>query len=283
MDARREIRRPVVAGQFYDGRPEGLRQQIEQCYLGPFGPGQLPQVNPDGPRRVVGLVVPHAGYPFSGGTASQAFYHLAQDGRPDVAVILGPNHALPAFAPAAVQASGGWATPLGVSPIEEDIAAALRQAWPELAEGMQYFSAEHSLEVELPFLQHLYGEELPIVPVIVLESTKNVAHRLGDALAQALAGRNAVIVASTDLSHDFPRPQAEAADQQLIERILAWDADGLVDLAPRLRMCGYAPVAAMLLAARALGATQAKQLAYSHSGMILSGRVVGYTAIAVER
>lgn len=278
-----EVRRPVVAGQFYEGTAQRLRQQIEECYLGRLGPGELPEVRDEGPRRVLGLVSPHAGYMYSGGTAAYAFAHLAADGVPETVVIIGPSHAMPSYAPAAIQSRGAWATPLGESPIDQEVAGAILEAWPDLADGMQYFSAEHSLEVQLPFLQHLYGDRVSIVPIMIMDSTKDVARRLGAALAQGLDGRNAVIVASTDLSHDFPREQAERADKQLIERMLEWDADGLIEMGPRLRMCGYAPVGAMLHATRALGATQARMLAYSHSGMIVGFRVVGYVAVAVER
>jgi len=278
-----DVRMPVVAGQFYEGTAEGLRRQIEECYLGRLGPGELPQVREDGPRRIVGLVAPHAGYMYSGGTAAYAYGHLAEDGVPETVVIIGPSHAMPPYAPAAIQSRGAWLTPLGESPIDAEIASAITSAWPDIVDGMRYFSAEHSLEVQLPFLQYLYGESLKIVPIMIMDSTKETARRLGQVLGQVLQGRNAVIVASTDLSHDFPREQAERADKELIGRMLDWDPDGLVELGPRLRMCGYAPVAAMLHAAKALGATEAKMLAYSHSGMIVGFRVVGYVAVSVER
>ncbi len=279
------IRRPVVAGQFYEGTAERLRRQIEECYTSRFGPGRLPEVRSDGPRRVVGLVAPHAGYMYSGGTAAHAFARLAADGVPAVAVLIGPNHAIPPYAPAAVQTSGSWLTPLGESPIDEEVATAVAEAWPDMAVGGEYFSAEHSLEVELPFLQHLYGPELRIVPVIMLEPSPPLEHprRVGEALARALEGRNAVIVASTDLSHDLPREQAERTDAELIQLMLDWKTDALVRIGPSRRMCGYAAVAAMLHAARLLGATTVEKLAYSHSGMIVGHRVVGYAALAVLR
>ncbi len=280
------IRRPAVAGMFYSGTREGLLRQLEACYLHELGPGALPKVNPSGPRRVIGLVSPHAGYMYSGPTAARGYYLLAQDGFPTTAIIIGPSHHMPALAPAAIQTAGGWATPLGVSPIDSELAEAIAAGWPEFAVGERYFTGEHSLEVQLPFLQHLYGTELRIVPILMIDQHADVARAVGRAMAEAAASRDCVIVASTDLSHYVPPDRARRLDQALIDRILALDPDGLVELAlqPHNSMCGYGAVAAMLHAAIALGAKAAHVLGYSHSGMIEPmGQVVGYVSIAVQR
>ncbi len=280
------VRMPAVAGQFYSGSPTGLLRQIEECYLSPLGPGELPVVRKDGPRRVIGLVSPHAGYMYSGPTAAHGFYYLAQDGVPDVVVIIGPCHQLVAFAPAAIQTTGSWATPLGHAIIDDEVATAIAEGWDEFGIGARYFAAEHSLEVQVPFLQHLYGDDLRIVPVMIVDQNRRTAMAIGGAVAAALAGRNAVIVASTDLNHYVPASRAEQLDKPLIERMVALDPDGLMELArdPRMSMCGYGAVAAMLYAALELGATRGKMLHYSHSGMVAPmGDVVGYVSVAVER
>ena len=280
------VRRPAVAGQFYSGSPTGLVREIEQCYLSPLGPGELPTVNLNGPRRVIGLVSPHAGYMYSGPTAAHGYYYLARDGVPDVVVIIGPCHQLVAFAPAAIQTTGSWLTPLGEAIIDDETATAIAEGWSEFGVGARYFVAEHSLEVQVPFLQHLYGEALRIVPVMIVDQNRRTAMAVGAAVASALEGRNAVIVASTDLNHYVPASRAEQMDRPLIERIVALDPDGLIELArdPRMSMCGYGAVAAMLYAALELGASRGKMLAYSHSGMVAPmGDVVGYVSVAVEK
>ena len=118
--AAQEIRQPVVVGQFYEGSAEGLTRQIEECYEHKLGPGSLPQVNERGPRRIVGLISPHAGYVYSGPTAAHGFYELALDGRPEVAAVIGVNHGR-AYG-SAVQTAGAWRTPLGDLPVASEVA-----------------------------------------------------------------------------------------------------------------------------------------------------------------
>ncbi|MBC7288702.1 MAG: AmmeMemoRadiSam system protein B, partial [Armatimonadetes bacterium] len=195
-------------------------------------------------------------------------------------------HQLTGYAPAAIQTTGAWLTPLGEAIIDDEAATAIAHGWHEFGIGDRYFVAEHSLEVQVPFLQHLYGEDLRIVPVIIIDQNRQTSRAVGEAIARGLEGRNAVIVASTDLNHYLPASRAEQLDKLLIDRIVALDPDGLIELArdPRMSMCGYGPVAAMLHAAIALGATSARMLAYSHSGMVAPMHdVVGYVSVSVER
>ncbi len=281
-----EVRRPIVAGQFYEGTREALLEQIEQCYLGKLGPGALPQVNAQGPRRVLGLVSPHAGYMFSGPTAAHGFAHLAADGLPEHFVVLGPCHRPVSGARVAIQTDGTWLTPLGEAAIDADLAEALAGAWDEFALGAYHFGAEHSLEVQVPFLQHLYGDRLRIVPIMIVEQSTRLVRDLGSVLSRVLDGRDVVIVASTDLSHYVSPQAASRLDNSLIERMVGLDPEGLMDLAlsPRMSTCGYGPVAAMLHACSAAGANEAEVLAYSHSGMVYpAAEVVGYVSVAVRK
>lgn len=279
------IRQPAAAGQFYAGGAQALLAQIEECYLSELGPGQLPQVNPQGPRQILGLVSPHAGYPYSGPAAAVGFSHLAADGQPDTVVIIGPSHEWLRIG-LAVQSSGAWRTPLGEAAIDSDIAGALIAALPELADDVQAFAYEHSLEVQVPFLQHLYGEALRIVPVMMVRQDLPTAQRVGEATAQVLAGRNAVIIASTDMTHREPPEVARRQDLLLAEFIENLDAEGLIRERERrhITMCGFGPTAAMIIAARALGATRCEILAYYHSGEIsYMSDVVGYLSAKVVR
>lgn len=283
--SRELVRMPVVAGQFYEGSAVALERQIRDCYLHRLGPGKLPQVSPRGPRRMLGLVSPHAGYVFSGPTAAHGFAALAADGDPEVVVVVGLNHGRAGFH-SAVQTEGAWRTPLGDAVIASEVAAALAQALPDFETSPLAFRGEHSLEVQLPFLQDLYEEDLRFVPVMMATQDLGAAERVGAALADALQGRDAVIVASTDMTHYESPETARRQDELLIERIEALDPVGLIRTQQTrgISMCGVGPVAAMLFAARALGGTSAHKLAYSTSGDVMpSSEVVGYLSAVVTR
>lgn len=280
------VRRPAVAGQFYAASHDALVHEIENCYTHTLGPRELPAVNETGPRRIIGLVSPHAGYIYSGPTAARGFYELGQDGRPQRIVVISPCHRWAPGGAAVIQTSGAWQTPLGWAQIDEEIASAISAACPELDDDVASFSGEHSLEVQLPFLQHLYGEEFSFVPIMLVDQSARMAQMVGEALAKALEAEDAVIIASTDMTH-FEAPEvARRQDQILIERMLELDAEGM--LAERaqhdISMCGYGAVAAMLIAAKRLGATAAEVLGYSNSGDVMPSReVVAYLSLKVTR
>jgi AmmeMemoRadiSam system protein B len=279
------IRRPAVAGQFYDGSPEGLRREIEACFRHRLGPVSLPQVNATGPRSLLGLVSPHAGYAFSGPPAAKGYHALAADGQPECVVVIGPSHRRAGHA-AVLQTSGAWQTPLGATPVHAEVAALIAGTSDFVRDEPSLLEGEHSLEVQLPFLQYIYGAEFGFVPVMMLEQSAESAELLGAALAHALGGRDAVIIASTDMTH-YETPQvAKRQDDVLIARILALDPEGLCREALRagMSMCGFGPTAAMLFAAKALGATRADVLAYSTSGdMQRMTDVVAYLSASVSR
>ena len=214
-------RRPAVAGQFYEGGSAALTAQIEAAYLDDRGPGALPEVSPQGPRRLLALVCPHAGYLYSAPVAAFAFAALARDGRPDTVVVVGPNHGRGSWV-SAIQTSGSWLTPLGEMRVDADLAGALARELPALDDDANAFRAEHSLEVQLPFLQHLYGDAVGFVPVMMLDQGWEAARALGEALGRVLAGRNAVIVASTDMTHQEPRATASAQDKLLASVSRRW-------------------------------------------------------------
>ncbi|HUS80496.1 MAG TPA: AmmeMemoRadiSam system protein B [Armatimonadota bacterium] len=280
-----QVRMPVVAGQFYEGGATSLTRQIEQCYLSPLGPGRLPAVNRDGPRRIVGLVSPHAGYFFSGPTAAHGYSALGADGQPGVIVIVGLNHGRLGHA-SAVQTAGAWRTPLSDAVVDHEVAARIAEPLKGFSTDASAFAGEHSLEVQLPFLQDLYEEVLRFVPVMMAAQDLFTAEAVGHAIAAGLEGRDAAIVASTDMTHYESPDTARRQDRLLIERIEAMDHEGLISTqqARGISMCGVGPVAAMLIAAKALGATQARTLAYSTSGDVMpSPQVVGYLSAVVTR
>ncbi|MGE5530691.1 MAG: AmmeMemoRadiSam system protein B, partial [Bacteroidota bacterium] len=234
------IRRPAVAGQFYEAGRAALIAEIEEAYLGERGPGALPVVNEQGPRRMVGLVCPHAGYVYSAPMAAYGFAALAADGHPKSCVVIGPNHGRGSWV-SAIQTEGAWLTPLGEAQIDTEVATAIAQELPWLEQGSEAFRGEHSLEVQIPFLQHLYSDSLRIVPIMMLEQDQKAATAIGEALGKVLQGHDAVIIASTDMTHQEPRQVAGAQDRLLAERIAALDAEGLLRerQSRDITMCGY--------------------------------------------
>ena len=279
------VRPPAVAGQFYAGSQAALREQIERCYGHALGPGQLPEVNENGPREIIGLVSPHAGYPYSGPTAACGYYELAADGRPQVIIIVGPSHR-PVRTGAAIQTTGAWATPLGEAVIDSQVATALAEDCCVLEDSSAAFAYEHSLEVQLPFLQHLYGPTVPFVPIMMVDQEWETAAPIGESLAKAVENQDAAIIASTDMTHYEPAQVAREQDMLLVQHIEELDVEGMLQIRARRRisMCGYGPTAVMMIAATRLGAQRGKLIAYSTSGDVQPmPTVVGYVAAKVTR
>ena len=223
---------------------------------------------------LVALVAPHAGLMYSGPVAAHA-YRLLRGRAFDVAVLVGPSHFV-GFDGVAVSRAGGFETPFGVAPIDEECAAALMRATPIVREHPAAHAREHSLEMQLPFLQHL-APATPIVPLVMGYQTAETARALGDALAAVLRGRNALLVASTDLSHYHDAATAARLDAVVIDCVARFDADGLqraLDAQPD-HACGGGPTVAVMRAARALGARDAVVLALRRLGRRLRRQVGG--------
>ncbi len=279
------IRRPAVAGQFYPRDPVALREAIEQAFVSPLGPGEFPLLNEGGPRRVMGVVSPHAGYPYSAQGAAWAFREVAVDGRPQATVLLGVNHR-GIGAPIALSPDSGWETPLGIAPVATEIGRKLQALDADVVLDARAHASEHSIEVQVPFLQAIFGESL-ILPLALGHLTFDMVLRLGRALA-ALAGEyDLLIVASSDFSHYIPHREAEVLDRLALQQIAAVDAAGLIEVVQRrkITMCGVLPVAVMLEAATATGVTTGTILHYHTSGDVTGDRqeVVGYGAAALYR
>ncbi len=279
------MRPPVVAGQFYAGTRPELIKQIEWCYTHPYGSGKVPRVHA-GPRRLVGLVSPHAGYMYSGPVATHGFTYIAQDGMPSSIVIIGPNHRGTGSG-VSIITSGKWSTPLGEVQIDEALSKAIKQASDIIDVDMLAHAYEHSLEVQLPFLQHLFGNKFKIVPICIMLQDIKTSKEVGDAIAKASGGKDVVIIASTDFTHYESQSSATTKDHKAIDKILALDPEGLIRTVEEeaITMCGYGPVSAMLQAAKKLGAKKAKLLKYATSGETAGpmAQVVGYGSIAISR
>ena len=276
-----KIRKPAVAGMFYAGTAIELKEQIEWCYKHELGPGIIPRVNDKGPREIVAIVAPHAGYYYSGPVAAHAYKELADDGIFDTAVILGPNHTGYGY-PVSLWAGTAWNTPLGEVEINEQLAQRLLGKVIKADETAHIH--EHSIEVQLPWLQHLY-KRVKIVPIAMLAQDLETARTVGKAIAQA--GDNLIIIASSDFTHYEPHSIAEEKDGAVIEAIVSLDEEELYKRCELLdcTMCGYGPVASAIVAAKEMKAKRANLLKYATSGDTSGdfSRVVGYGSIAIKR
>jgi AmmeMemoRadiSam system protein B len=280
------LRRAVVAGSFYEGKPEALRAQVEACFLHRLGPGKLPTVNSAGPRQILGLVCPHAGYMYSGPVAANAYFSLAQDGKPDTVIILGPNHTGYGN-PLSAMREGAWQTPLGNVPIDSEVADDIAEETGIVDFDEVAHRHEHSIEVQLPFLQYLYGDAFKFVPVCFLMQDLETATEMGRGLAEVLANRNAVVIASSDFTHYEPQARVNKKDQDALQALEALDEKKFYEVldAENVSACGYAPIAALMTYAKALGAKKAEVLTHKTSGDITSDKssVVGYAAVIIKK
>jgi len=278
-------RRPTVAGAFYEGDALLLKGQIEWCYTHPHGPGRV-SCTKVGKRSLVGLVSPHAGYMYSGPVAAHGFAYMARDGKPASVIILGPNHT-GIGSGVSITTSGKWLTPLGDVDVDGPLANAIKKASDLIDVDAVAHAHEHSIEVQLPFLQHLFNGQFGIVPICMMMQDEGTSEEVGRAIAEAAAKKDVVIIASTDFTHYEPQRSAVAKDRKAIDKILALDWRGLLRIThdEDISMCGYGPVAAMLCAAKALGAKKAMLLKYATSGDTAGpmSQVVGYGSIAVTR
>jgi len=250
-----KIRPAAVAGSWYAGTPNRLREQIEGLFTHRLGPGSLPSVIKEGPRSVVGLVVPHAGYIASGPVAAHAYYQLAKDGKPDVIVIFGPNHTGRGSG-LALMNEGVWRTPLGDVEIDSETADRILQASRIVDVDEMAHAYEHSIELQLPFLQYLYGSEFKFVPVCFMMQDLESSREVGKAVAKALKGKKALVIASSDMTHDEPQETAEKKDGLAIEAAIKMDEERYYSTVESyaISTCGYGPTIAASTATKELGA-----------------------------
>lgn len=266
------VRPPAVEGKFYEADPQRLRAQVERCI------GETPR----GTERFIGVVTPHAGLMYSGRVAGALYQQLAI---PQRLIILCPNHTGLGTS-ASINSSGGWRTPFGTAAIDEELAQLLRAETPLLQEDVRAHAREHSLEVQLPFLQ-LLMPGFKFVPICLALGSIRQCQELGKAIARVIRalGEEVGIIASSDMNHYENQSTTMQKDQRAIDAILALEP---AELWSRVReeeisMCGYIPTAVMLYAALALGATRAKVVMHATSGDV-NGEyeaVVGYASIIV--
>jgi AmmeMemoRadiSam system protein B len=281
------IRRPTVAGQFYEGNAEALRAQIKTCFLNDLGPKKLPIVNLNiHPRNIVGMICPHAGYIYSGPVAASAFYELALDGKPDTVVLMGPNHTGYGSA-LSLMCEGVWRTPLGDIEIDTEMANKITNESSLIDVDELAHRHEHSIEVQLPFLQFLYGNKFKIVPICFLMQDYDSAAEVGRALEEVLDATNTVVIASSDMTHYEPAKTATAKDQAALKAVTDMDAKRFYETVEtqNITACGYAPITALITYAKGVNSKEAKLLSYHNSGDITGdySSVVGYAAVSFRK
>jgi len=270
------LRQPAVAGRFYPAKPEALARQVDQYLTAEGGV-------PEKIEAALGCIVPHAGYVYSGPVAGAVFRRLPARA---VYIILCPNHT-GRGAPQAIMSTGEWLTPLGRVPVDTELARRLCHSCHLLMEDVKAHADEHSLEVQLPFLQRSVGA-FSFVPIALGVGGFEALEALGHGIAQALKPlpRPALIVASSDMNHYEPDDVTRRKDGMAIDQIKALDPQGLYQVIRRedITMCGYGPAIALLTAAKDLGATRAELVRYATSADASGDRsaVVGYAGIVVS-
>lgn len=269
-------RKSAACGRFYSANEIALRKEMEEY------------VPVKGGKRAIAVVAPHAGYDFSGRTAGAVFSEVMV---PDTAIILGPNH-WGSGSDFAVMSEGSWEMPFGEAKIDSEVATSLKNVCPLLEEDAAAHQNEHSLEVEVPFLQYV-NPNVQIVPIAIASMDEMKLETLGKGIAETIKnlGKEILIVASTDMSHterSNPARQAEVRERDImaITAILELDPKKLLRVVreERITMCGPAPVATAITAANLLGAEKARLISYTTSYDVTGdySYVVGYAGLVIE-
>ena len=265
------IRRPAVAGKFYTEDPDRLREEMHSL------------IPPGEPARVLGIVAPHAGYIYSGRVAGRVYGQIRV---PEAVLVLGPNHT-GSGAPVALAPSGEWLTPLGQVPVNSRLSQLILKHAPQVREDVEAHRFEHSLEVQLPFLQYRNPGVCIAALCLAISDYGSVA-ALGAGIAQAITeyGDEVLIVASSDMNHYESASVAQKKDDLALAELAALNPERLLQVCRehRITMCGVVPAAVMLVAAKLLGAKESRLVSYTTSGEVNGdqSRVVAYAAVTVS-
>jgi hypothetical protein len=271
-----KIRRSVIAGSWYPGEPSLLRGDIARYFQ------NVPDLDLQG--DIVGLIVPHAGYIYSGQVAAHA-YKLIQGKKYDTVILIGPSHRV-AFSGVSMYTEGAYETPLGVVPVDETVACEMKRLSEIMIDYPAAHAQEHALEIQLPFLQFALGN-LSFVPLVMGDQNALTCRDLADVIGQVAKKRHVLIVASSDLSHFHDYKKASQLDGIVLKHIQDNDVEGLLDSLARdkAEACGGGPMAVAMLVAHKLGARHSLLLKYANSGDVTGDKrsVVGYASAVCYR
>jgi hypothetical protein len=270
-----DLRPSPIAGQWYSADPSNLASSVDRY----INAAKLPELE----GRLIGIMTPHAGHRYSGPVAGYAFAAIRHL-EPDIVAVLSPMHYWTEY-PLLTTAHQAYATPLGSLPVDTDSMTALNACLSsELGFGLTPVKRdpEHSLEIELPFLQRALQHPFRLLPIMVRDISPRVTRALGGCLAKVLHEQNALLIASTDLSHFYPQEVAETLDRAMLRQVEALDPEGVLRIEEEGKgfACGRGALAAVLWAARDLGADTAHVLNHATSGDVTGDytQVVGYAA-----
>lgn len=282
------IRKPAVAGTFYEGDPYSLKKRIEWCFQHKLGPGKIPNLGNQ--KKLKSVIVPHAGYQYSGPVAAHSYAKIAEDGLPETFVILCPNHT-GLGSGVSVMAEGSWQTPLGVVEIDNEFSEELILQEQIIDSDISAHLQEHSCEVQLPFLQYITqkaDKNFKIVPICMLMQDLETSTEVGEAIAKTVKklSKDVLIIASTDFTHYQTQKIASSNDKQVLDAIKDLNEKLMMKHINELNltMCGYGPVASTLVSSKALGAKKVEILKYATSGDITgdTNSVVGYASAIIQ-
>ncbi|EGP93047.1 MEMO1 family protein [Nitrosarchaeum koreense] len=273
-----QIRTPAVAGMFYPNEKKELKKVIKECFLHNFGPGKIPPSNIK--KKIFGVICPHAGYVYSGPIACNSFYEISSD-LPNLFIIIGPNH-WGIGSSVATMTDTKWETPLGEIEVNSEIAEEISKLTDVIEIDNFSHSREHSLEVQIPILQEI-AANFKIVPIALINQSKEIAIKVGIAVAKIAQKNKVMIIGSSDFTHYESNKFAYEQDAALIEPILELDVDRFYDILHKkdISACGYGAIASTMIACKEIGATKGELLKYATSGDISGDKssVVGYGSI----
>ena len=279
-------RLPAQAGTFYPDTEGALRTQIQQSFLHPLGPRAMPTIPGTRNQNLLGLIVPHAGYKYSGHVAAHSYHQLASAGIFESVIILGPNHT-GLGSGVSTMTEGEWSTPLGDVPVDADLAREIADSSDLVDVEDEAHRNEHSIEVQLPFLQFIYPRRFKFVPICMMLQDLKTSIEVGEAIAKAAEKHGAAVLASSDWTHYEPQEEAQSKDKQALEAALQMNEKKFQEIIEErpVSACGYGPVTAMIHAVKLRGVRSGNLLSYQTSGDVTGDKrsVVGYAAASFEK
>ena len=274
---------PVVAGRFYEGKENLLTKRIENCFLGKLGPGKLPEGCPGTTRSLKAVIAPHAGYVYSGMPAAYSYLNIYEDGKPDHIVVLGPNHT--GMGARLAVCNDDWETPLGKAIFDTNLGGAIVEENEFAVNDCIAHSNEHSIEVQVPFLQYIFGPDVNFIPICITDQSYSVCESIGMTLAKLAEIEDILVIASSDFTHFETAESAKMKDNQAMEYLEYMDPEGFLNFVQghRVSICGAGPIAAAMVFAKERGAVQFNLLKYTTSGDISGDNksVVAYVAATI--
>ena len=276
-------RLPIVAGSFYEGNSDSLLKRLEDCFVGKLGPGRKPEGLPGESRRLKAVVAPHAGYMYSGMPAAHTYLRMFDDGQPQHIVIIGPNHT--GLGDRIAVCNSDWQTPLGIMKYDSSLGDAIIEENEYATADCFAHSREHSIEVQIPFLQYTFGDELSLVPICMGDQSYHICESIGKTIAKLADEMDILIIASSDFTHFESSDSARKKDNQALEYLEFMNPKGFLDFvqAHRITICGAGPITAAMIFALERGASEFHLLKYTNSGDITGDRnsVVAYVAAEI--